>query len=71
MSRKNVRRINIYTDTTTEFEFGDTAATSRGGGTRENRGRGRRQRNKRGRKSGAQELCSQRQKRPRTESKEC
>ena len=25
MSRKNVRRINIHTDTTTEFEFGDTA----------------------------------------------
>ena len=74
-ARKNVRKIEVPTDTPTEFEQGDTAA-GRGGGKRENRERGRGQKNNRGRrerKSEGRKLDTHRQrmhtliKMPRTE----
>ena len=58
--RRNVRKIEVLTDTLTEFELGDTASDI---GRRENRERGRHRNNTerqgRGRKSGGRKPHTQ------------
>ena len=64
--RRNVRKIEIPTDTPTECELGDTAADIQRRKEMEHRERGRRQRNNIGRgerKPGGQKLHSHRQRR--------